>query len=252
VLEKYERPLTADERAILNAQLESGSQPRREEVWRRLLLCLAILMLGIVALVGLAAWLDGKPHWVGALGTVLAILIVIVCVAAGCGAWIKIASYRADVFYATQFIQQTSPQIRAALENGRASVCRVTAVAVIVIEEYLEEDMGSGYLYDLGDGTSFYLRGHEYDLDEGAGFFVPRQFEIVRTAENDLWLGIFHVDGRLEPELQVSMKEMPQEYVWHDPQSESVLPGRPREVLSRLGYRGVEQDGHSLREQKSE
>jgi len=32
------------------------------------------------------------------------------------------------------------------------------------------------------------------------------------------------------------MKDMPDDYVWGDsPSSESVLPGRPREVLSRLG-----------------
>lgn len=239
VLETYERPLTADERAILNVQLESGSQPRREEVWR-FFLCLATFMLGISALVGLVAWLEGRPLLVGALGTVLAIVIVIACIAAGCGAWIVIARQRHDIFYATQFVQETAPQIRAALENGRASVCRVTAVGVIVIEEYREEDMRSGYLYDLDDGTSFYVRGHEYDLDEGDGFFLPRQFEIVRTAENDLWLGIFNVAGRLEPELHVSMRDMPEGYVWEDPQPESILPGRPHEVLSILGYRGSE------------
>jgi hypothetical protein len=238
VLETYERPLTDDERAILNVQLESGAQPPRNEVWCWSFLCLAILGVGILALVGLVTWLEGRPVLVGSFGTVLAIVIVVVCIAAGCGAWIVIASQRADVFYATQFVQENAPQIRAALENGRASVCRVTAVGVIVIEEYLEEDMGSGYLYDLDDGTSFYLRGHEYDLDDqGDGTFLPRQFEIVRAAENDLWLGIFNVAGRLEPELHVSMREMPEWYVWDDPQPESILPGRPREILSRLGYR---------------
>ena len=117
VLETYERPLTADERAVLNVQLESGSQPRREDVWRGSFLCLAILGVGSLALVGLVTWLVGKPLWLCALGTVLAVVIVLVCLAAGCGAWTVIASHRNDIFYATQFVQETAPQIRAALEK---------------------------------------------------------------------------------------------------------------------------------------
>ncbi len=38
-----------------------------------------------------------------------------------------------------------------------------------------------------------------------------------------------------------SNKDMPDEYVYsHSPETESILPGQPREVLARLGYEGDE------------
>jgi hypothetical protein len=241
VLEKYDRPLTATERARL-AELLDPQWPTRGNMLRWLCLWLAILVIGISILAGIAVWFDGRPGWRVVLAGLLAGVTFSVCVVACYGAYLLVTGYRHGVREATHFAQETAPRIRDALQEGRASVCRVTSEGVIVIEEFLEEDLGSAYIFDLGDGTSYYLRGVEYDFDEESDIFLlPSRFALVRTATNHIWLGVFNREGRLEPELTVSMKEMPHEYVWGDSlASESVLPGRPREILARLGYQGGE------------
>ena len=239
MLEKYERPFNVAERASLAAGLDRGP-PSRRRMLRWLSIWLAIVAVGILILSCIALLFDGKPGWPALIGAVLAGVTFVACIIAGYCAYAVVAGYRRTVYYAANFAQKTAPQIRAALQDGRTSVCRVTSVGVIVIEEF--EDEGSAFIYDLGDGTCLYLRGEGYYLDNVPGTSWPvRQFDLVRAAANDLWLGVFNRERRLEPELEVSMEEMPREYAWGDsPRSESVLPGRPSDVLSQLGYKSSE------------
>jgi hypothetical protein len=241
VLEKSERPFTPEERTHLVESLDRAP-PRRSKWPRRIWACLSVLLFGIWIL-SFRVLLNANPRWSELATVVLVVTTLPVCVIAGFGIYTLFSGYPREIPYETYFTQQLAPQIRLALEDGRASVCRVKAVGAIVIEEYMEEDLGSAVLFDLGDGTSFYMRGGEiYDFeDEPFIFRLPSQFDLVRTAANDLWLGLVNCAGSLEPELTVSMKDMPEEYVWGDsPASESVLPGRPRDVLSRLGYEDTE------------
>jgi hypothetical protein len=132
------------------------------------------------------------------------------------------------------------PRIRAALEHGGASVCSVTSDGVIVIEE--SEDAGVAFIYDLGDGTSFYLRSDDYDYypdspDVKDEPWPAHRFEIVRSSANGLLVGVYGASGRLEPLKTVPIEEMPESFLSaQEPKTETVLPGRPEGVLRRLGY----------------
>ncbi|HEV7591346.1 MAG TPA: hypothetical protein VGO40_24750, partial [Longimicrobium sp.] len=55
---------------------------------------------------------------------------------------------------------RNSAALTRALEDGRVTVKRVSAVAVIEIEPL--EDEGTGYVFDLGDGRVLFLKGQEY------------------------------------------------------------------------------------------
>jgi hypothetical protein len=91
--------------------------------------------------------------------------------------------------HARRFVCEDAPKIRAALEDGQAFVWRVTSHRAVVIEEY--EDEGSAYIFDLGDGTSLYLRGQEYYPEHDDAPWPAQQFEIVRTALDGRLVGIF-------------------------------------------------------------
>jgi hypothetical protein len=138
-----------------------------------------------------------------------------------------------------KFQQTCAPQIREALEDGRAVVCRIGAVGVIVVEQS-QDELGSILIYDLGDGRSFLMWSHDFYYSDNRNFTaeLPQTFEIVRTAAQGLWLGLANCEGQLEAELKIWDEETPEESLDPSklPGSESVVPGCPREVLARWGY----------------
>lgn len=137
--------------------------------------------------------------------------------------------------YARRFAREDAPKIRAALEDGQASVCSVTSDRAIIIEEY--EDEGSAYIYDLGDGTSFFLRGQEYFPEDDDAPWPARQFEIVRTGLDGRLVGIFTSREPMSQVRTVPMAEMPESFLFSDePKTETILPGQPEEILRRLGH----------------
>jgi len=121
------------------------------------------------------------------------------------------------------------------LENGRASVCSITSDRAIVIEDWVYDD--PAYIFDLGDGRSLYLRGPEYRPKDDDAPWPARQFEIVRTSPDGLWVGVFTGREPLSQVRRVPMAEMPESY-WYscEPKTEAVLPGRPDEILRWLGH----------------
>jgi hypothetical protein len=134
-----------------------------------------------------------------------------------------------------KFRKDMVEQIRAALENGNASVCSVESNRVIVIEE--AKDDGVAFIYDLGDGTSLYLRSEscEYYTESITGEEEPwpaRRFDIVRSAANDLLIGVLGADERLEPSQTIPMTDMPGSFEFaEEPKTETILPGSPEEIL---------------------
>ena len=138
-----------------------------------------------------------------------------------------------------EFEETRGPQIREALEDGRAVVCRIGAVGVTVVEQG-QYELGSIVIYDLGDGRSFLMWSHDFYYSDDQNFTadLPQTFEIVRTAVYGLWLGLANCEGQLEAELKIWDEEMPEESLDHSnlPKSESVVPGCPRDVLARWGY----------------
>jgi hypothetical protein len=138
-----------------------------------------------------------------------------------------------------KFEQTRGPQIRDALADGRAVVCRVGAVGVIVVEQS-QNELGSIVMYDLGDGRSFLMWSHDFYYSDDRYFTpqLPQQFDIIRTAAHGLWLGLANCEGQLEAELKIWDEDMPEDALdpHNMPASESVVFGGPREVLTRWGY----------------
>lgn len=135
--------------------------------------------------------------------------------------------------FAKQFALNNAPAIRKALDNGQAFVCRVRSDSVVVVQE--DEDEGSAYIFDLGDGSSLYLRGQEYFPEIESSPWPARQFEIVRTKVDRLLVGVFAGSEPVADIREVRISEMPESF-WFadDPESESILLGTPTEILARL------------------
>lgn len=80
------------------------------------------------------------------------------------------------------------------LADGRVTVKRVRAVAVVEMEPM--EDEGPGYLFDLGDGRVLFLKGQDYGVAEDEGVSWPNtDFEIVRTVAEGRMLDL-HCHGQ--------------------------------------------------------
>jgi hypothetical protein len=236
VLQKLQRPLTEKERRGLKGLLEHkpftgvlSSTARWLGLWTAVLaLCIFVFVKGLGR--------EGGPSqvWRG-----MVPVAFILGVLAFYAVYMFVSSCFRLMGYRRQFRRERLPEICKALEQGGASVCRVTSGRVMVIEG--NEDEEAAYIYDLGDGTSFILRGEDYCPETADGADAPwpaGRFEIVRSAANDLLVGVFAGGERLEPAQTVSMKEMPESF-WsgEEPKTETVLPGRPEEVLKRLGYK---------------
>jgi hypothetical protein len=241
MLEKFERPVTAEERASLAESLAKPCPPPSSaRLCRRLAFCLAAFVVSAVVFGGLAWGIapgEGGSDWRMALSIAALFLLVFlclpVCLLASCD---MLGDYRRARQSKRSYDQTDAPHMREALENGRATVCRISAVVV----EMSKYDLGSIVLYDLGDGTSFLM--WEQDLyDPEDGYFtdqLPQKFEIVRTEAHGLWLGLANCEGKLDPELSIFDEDLPQEFYYRrdSPKSERVVLGRPREVLAGWGY----------------
>jgi hypothetical protein len=244
MLEKYERPMTAAERAGLVELLVRGSA---SPGWFRMA-CWLVIGLGMVVVEfrvfgGGLAWLlplaARLPNWgaplVGAIPPAVMFggpIIWLVAAGAFFRGWQNIKARK-------EFEQTSGPQTREALEDGRAVVCRIDAVSVIVVEQNRDE-LGSIVIYDLGDGRSFVMWSHAvyYSDDRNFTAELPQTFDVVRTRAHGLWLGLANCEGQLEAELKIWDEEMPGEPLdpGNLPKSESIVFGRPRDVLARWGY----------------
>jgi hypothetical protein len=230
VLELLERPLSERERQALSRQLDStllktsiGSPVR----W----LTLATGILGICVFLFVRGLLrqDGPTGvWIIVVPVVVPVGILAFYVASS----IVIGHFHWSRF-AKQFAMNSGPAIREALDNGQAFVCRVRSDSVVVVQE--DEDEGSAYIFDLGDGSSLYLRGQEYFPDLESSPWPAGQFEIVRTKVDRLLVGVFAGSEPVADIREVRMSEMPESFWFADvPESESILPGAPTEILARL------------------
>ncbi len=132
--------------------------------------------------------------------------------------------------YARDFHRNTVPRIRAALERGRVSSKHVAADSVIVIEEL--EDEGAGYIFDVGEGKSLILKGQQYCAIGDDMPWPASEFEIVRSADSGVWIGIFSSGSPLEPSRTVKMEDCSEGFVWAD--MEELVQGTSEEVLETI------------------
>ncbi|MCA9218267.1 MAG: hypothetical protein KDB27_34600, partial [Planctomycetales bacterium] len=92
--------------------------------------------------------------------------------------------------YHREFVRRDDiPVIKAAIDAGQVFVKKVSAEAVIEIAEF--EDEGSGYIYDVGDGKSLFLKGQWFYPVCDDKPWPNSEFELVRTVHGNVWIGIF-------------------------------------------------------------
>jgi len=234
VLQTFERPLTTSERADLVLWLDR-KPPSRQTMRRWLAFWLATIVGSILAMVGIVTLFD-RPGWPRKLGEWIFGPLMLLAIAAVMAMFVVYTSYRRRA--AAEDVRESDlyPKIRAALAHGGARVSQVTAVGVVVIQEY--EDEQSAFIYDLGDGTCLYLRGEWYYLGGAPEEPWPaREFEIVNTAASNLWISVQNKREELKPEFIAEMQDMPYEFMRGNlPATETVISGSPMEVLRHLGY----------------
>jgi hypothetical protein len=234
VLQKLERPFNEKERRCLRRPLEAvprivtlSGTFRWFALWAGILtVCICLFAKGL-----------SKQDGPSGLWLVVIPVAFVIGILAFYFAYMLVSSYFHWSRNARRFAREDDPKIRAALEDGLALVCRVSTDCAIVIEQY--EDEGSAFIYDLGDGTSFYLRGQEYYPEDNGAPWPARQFEIVRTRLDRRLVGIFTGNEAVPQVRTVSMAEMPHGFSFSDdPKTETILPGQPDEILKRLGHHG--------------
>jgi len=185
------REMTADERASLQGAL--GPQPAAvwqsdgsRETWG--LAAVWILTLVVIASTGRVN--KGGLAVAAAVGAILV------------GRWL-VAAARGKA-RRTKFQQgyaaHRSREIARVLEDGRVTVRRVRAVAVVEIEPL--EDEGTGYVFDLGDGRVLFIKGNDYFPADDEAPWPNTEFEIVRTAADGGILDV-HCNGAALPPMRV-------------------------------------------------
>jgi hypothetical protein len=206
MIEERVRQMTADERASLQGVMRPEPARRREpliapEGW----VSVAVFVLARVAI----ALAGGRN--VG--GFALAIAAGVIY-----GGYRLVAARRSRA-QREQFIErytaQRSGEVARVLQDGRVSVKRVHAVAVVQIEPI--EDEGTGYVFDLGDGRVLFLKGQDYDVagDDEAPW-PNTEFEIVRAVTDGTMLDLRCHGTALRPLRVISGADLDPQKGWNE------------------------------------
>lgn len=122
------------------------------------------------------------------------------------------------------------PANRAALTHGMVEVVKVESGKVIVLEEF--EDEGSGYLFDVGADKTLLLKGQEYYPTDEKAAWPNTSFEIIRTEQGRLLLGLVCTGKELKPSQTIELSKCNEEFIWSE--DEKVLNGTPEQILEGL------------------
>ncbi len=155
---------------------------------------------------------------------------VLASVVSFCGFFVIVSNYFNWRKRTRDFHHQSDSLIRSALEHGKVLSKRVTAQSVITIEEF--EDEGAGYIFDVGDGKSLILKGQQYFPVQEDMPWPSSEFEIIRSADAGVWVGIFSSGKPLAPSRVVKMEDCNNDFFWAD--MEEVVQGTPDEVLATI------------------
>lgn len=108
-----------------------------------------------------------------------------------------ISGYIHWTHHGRDFRQHDVPAIHAALRDGTVHLIAVRATAVVTIQQF--EDEGAGFIFDVGDGQVLFLKGQDYQPADDAMPWPNTEFEIVRSAVGNRWIGIFCSGAPLTP-----------------------------------------------------
>jgi hypothetical protein len=226
MLSNLSRLMTTSERLELEkANSEGGENPvkGKELMFGCLLtagsiLCAALLFFVVTAQKSLLVVFVASP-----------ILVIVGIVLFFLGANMVLGCFRWRG-YAKKFRQKTRPKVTEALADGMVSVKQVVATEVIEIEEF--EDEGGGWIFDIGEGQCLVLKGQRFFPNDERAAWPNTQFEIVRTAKHNLWVGIFCAGTQLEPSQRIPSAKVPEKLIWDE--METVISGKPADVVRAL------------------
>jgi hypothetical protein len=112
------------------------------------------------------------------------------------------------------FATRRSSALARVLEDGRVTVKRVRAVAVVEIEPI--EDEGTGYVFDLGDGRVLFIKGSYYFPEDDEAPWPNTDFEIVRAAADGMILDVHCHGTELLPLRVVPGKDVDPQKGWDE------------------------------------
>jgi len=191
MIEEFVREMSAEERASLQRAMRPRPAGVRHsddarETW--VLVVVWILVLVVIALAG-GRSVAGFVAALAAGGVLVGHRLV--------KAAVKKARRRK---FFERYDAHRSREIARVLEDGRVTVRRVHAVAVVEIEPL--EDEGTGYVFDLGDGRVLFFKADFFLVDGDEPPWPNTDFEIVRAAANGELLDV-RCHGTALPPLRV-------------------------------------------------
>jgi len=128
-----------------------------------------------------------------------------------------------------RFRRDEAPKIQGVRRDGIVTVKTVSATAVIELEE-LEE--GSGYIFDIGEGRSLLLKGRRYFPVADDMPWPNSGFEIVRSVDGKVLVGILCSGSALEPVRTIAISDCKDGIAFED--CERVVPGRADHILANI------------------
>ena len=194
------RPMNAREAAALRAAAEWASPVSMLGTLKWVAIWTAGLFVSGLLANGLAAMT--APAIVGSVGFSLLGFAAILCL------YFIVDLIRSHIRWSHQwrdYQQREVPEIQAALNDATVDVMAVRATAVATIEQF--EDEGDGFIFDIGNGQLLILKGQEYRPDDDAAPWPNTEFEIVRSAVGNRWIGIFCTGAPLTPTLVLQSSE---------------------------------------------
>jgi hypothetical protein len=193
MIQDYVREMNAGERAELRSAMRPQPLgPWRSEAGRE---ARVLGVIGVVLVAGLAL-MGANPGAV--LGLVVLGMFLVV------RPLVKEAREKARrrEFFENHDAYRTGKLARE-LEDGRVTVRRVHATAVVEIEPV--EDEGTGYVFDVGDGRVLFIKDAFLPGDEETPW-PNTDFEIVRAAADGRFLDV-HCHGTALPPLRVVRRD---------------------------------------------
>jgi hypothetical protein len=211
MIEEFVREMTAEERAWLRRGTEPSPAPRTmpsdnsRETW-------GFAVVWILTLVAIALFGGGNVGGFVA-ATVVGVLMLGYRLAADARRKTRVKARNQKFIDA--HTARNSAELTRALADGRVTVKRVSAVAVIVIEPL--EDEGTGYVFDLGDGRVLFLKGQEYVPTEDDDESWPNtDFELVRTVVHGRFMSLVCHGTALPPLRVVPSDEVDPQKGWSE------------------------------------
>lgn len=210
MIQESVREMTAEERALLEPALRptpagDRAPSRRAIAWAAIGLAVFAVALAVLLVVRPGGM---EPYALLLVGATIASAVRLRFAAVAHG---RARTQRAWV---DAYAANNAREIARILEDGRVTVRRVRAVAVVELESM--EDEGTGYLYDLGDGRTLFLKGQDYEpFDEDAPW-PATEFEIVRAAHNGRFVELVARGRALRPLRVVGRGELDPQAAWDE------------------------------------